>query len=67
MLPRLQTLTLLDDVSDEVLLAIVGERAALGYPLQRLNVQANSVNDYYKQYLQQVVRLDGVHFHDQFH
>ena len=66
-LPRLQTLTLLDDVSDETLLTIVGERAALGYPLQRVNVQAGSVNDVYRQYLQQFVRLDGVYFQDQNH
>ena len=63
--PRLHTLTLLDDTSDEMLLAVVGDRAALGFPLQRLNVHAGSVNVHYRTYLQQFVKLDGVTFRDQ--
>ena len=39
-LPRLQTLTILDDASDEVLPSVVGDRATLGHSLQRLTVHA---------------------------
>ena len=67
LLPRLQTLTILDDASDEVLLSVVGDRATLGYPLQRLNVHAGSVNVHYRSFLQQFVKLDGIYFRDQNH
>ncbi|KAJ3556697.1 hypothetical protein NM688_g1883 [Phlebia brevispora] len=66
-LPKLKTLTLLDDASDETLLTVVAERAALGYPLQRVNVHAGSVNGHYRDYLQQLVRLDGIYFQDHNH
>ncbi len=63
-LPRLRNLTLLDDASDETLVEVVGQRAAMGYPLHRVNVNAGSVNLHYRTFLERFVKVDGIHYRD---
>ncbi|KAI0338058.1 hypothetical protein BDW22DRAFT_828969 [Trametopsis cervina] len=63
-LPRLQTLTVLDDASEICLLDTVRNRKDMGHPLQRLNVHAGSMSSHYISLLQQHVKLDGIYFRD---
>ena len=63
-LPKLQTLTVLDDASEQALLELVLKRKEMGHPLQRLNVQAGSMSAHYAGLLQQHVKLDGIYFRD---
>ncbi|KAI0090090.1 hypothetical protein BDY19DRAFT_749975 [Irpex rosettiformis] len=63
-LPKLQTLTVLDDAPEQILLETVLNRKEMGYPLQRLNVHAGSMSAHYIGLLQQHVKLDGIYFRD---
>ncbi|KAI0779225.1 hypothetical protein BC629DRAFT_600036 [Irpex lacteus] len=63
-LPKLQTLTVLDDTSEQALLETVVTRKEMGHPLQRLNVHAGSMSLRYIGLLQQHVKLDGIYFRD---